>query len=286
MTIRYRTAAIDGLDIFYREAGDPSAPTLVLLHGFPTSSIAYQELIGALADEFHLIAPDYPGFGHSSAPDPGAFDYTFDRLADVVDRLLDSLGVLSYALYVHDYGAPVGFRLAVRHPERITGIVTQNGNAYEEGLTPFWEGFKALWTDPSEANREPLRVNYTPEATYWQYTHGVRDLSLVNPDKAALDQALLDRPGNQEIQLALFQDYGTNLGLYPQWQDYLRRHRPPVLAVWGRHDEIFGPEGALAFARDVPDAHIQLLDAGHFALETRGAQITALVRSFLHGLPD
>ncbi|MGW0482906.1 alpha/beta fold hydrolase [Nonomuraea sp. NPDC003214] len=285
MTIRYRTAVVDGLDVFYREAGDPSAPTLVLLHGFPTSSVAYHELIAELADEFHLIAPDYPGFGHSSAPAVDEFTYTFDHLTDVVDALLDSLGLRSYALYVHDYGAPVGFRLALRHPERIAGIVTQNGNAYEEGLTPFWEPFKKVWADPS-ADVAPLLGLLTPEATRWQYAHGVSDLSLVNPDKAALDQARLDRPGNHEIQLALFRDYGTNPGLYPLWQEYLREHRPPLLAVWGRNDEIFGPDGARAFARDLPDARIHLLDAGHFPLETRGRQIAGLVRDFLRTLSD
>lgn len=285
MTIRYRTVRIDGLDVFYREAGDPSAPTLVLLHGFPTSSIAYQELMGELRDEFHLIAPDYPGFGHSSAPAAGEFGYTFDRFADVVDRLLDTLGLRRYALYVHDYGAPVGFRLAVRHPERITGIVTQNGNAYEEGLTPFWDPFKKAWADP-QAGTAALRAYFTWEATQWQYTHGVPDTTLVNPDKALFDQALLDRPGNADIQLALFLDYGGNVALYPQWQEYLRTHRPPVLAVWGRNDEIFGPDGARAFAGDVPDARIHLLDAGHFPLETRLAQIAALTRDFLRGLSD
>lgn len=286
MTVRHRTAQVDGLDVFYREAGDPSAPTLVLLHGFPTSSAAYQELMAELADEFHLIAPDYPGFGHSSAPAADEWDYTFDHLADVVDHLLDTLGVTKYAIYVHDYGAPVGFRLAVRHPERVTGIVTQNGNAYEEGLTPFWEPLRKAWADPSEENTSALLGLFTAEATRWQYTHGVRDTTLVNPDKAALDQAVLDRPGSHAIQLALFLDYGVNPGRYPEWQEYLRTHQPPVLAVWGRHDEIFGPEGALAFARDAQDVRIQLLDAGHFALETRGHQIAALVRDFLRHLSD
>ena len=283
MTIRYRTVGIDGLDVFYREAGDPSAPTLVLLHGFPTSSIAYQELIGELRDEFHLIAPDYPGFGHSSAP--AAFSYTFDRLADVVDRLLDTLGLRRYALYVHDYGAPVGFRIAERHPERITGIITQNGNAYEDGLTPFWDPFKKAWADP-HADTTALRAYFTREATHWQYTHGVPDTTLVNPDKALVDQTLLDRPGNADIQLALFLDYGSNVALYPRWQEYLRTHRPPVLAVWGRNDEIFGPAGAHAFTRDVPDARIHLLDTGHFPLETRLTQTAALTRAFLHSLSD
>ncbi|WP_109530857.1 alpha/beta fold hydrolase [Nocardia aurea] len=284
MTIHYRTVVIDGLDVFYREAGDPSAPALVLLHGFPTSSIAYQELIADLADEFHLIAPDYPGFGHSSAPAADEWDYTFDRLADVVDRLVDSLGVRRYAVYVHDYGSPVGFRLAVRHPDRITGIITQNGNAYEDGLTPFWEVLRKAWADPSAQNVEPLRTLYTREATHWQYSHGVSDASLVNPDKEALDQALLDRPGNHDIQLALFLDYRTNVERYPVWHDYLRIHQPPVLAVWGRHDEIFGPEGALAFARDVKNAEVHLLDTGHFALETHLPEIASLVRRFLRGL--
>ncbi|MGI5268235.1 alpha/beta fold hydrolase [Nonomuraea sp. CA-218870] len=285
MAMRYRTVRVDGLDVFYREAGDPSAPTLVLLHGFPTSSIAYQELIGELSDEFHLIAPDYPGFGHSSAPAADDFGYTFDRLADVVDRTLDALGLRRYALYVHDYGAPIGFRLAERHPERITGIVTQNGNAYEEGLTPFWDPFRKLWADP-HADPSALRAFFTREATHWQYTHGVPDAALVNPDKELFDQALLDRPGNDAVQLALFLDYAANVALYPRWQQYLRTHRPPVLAVWGRNDEIFGPAGARAFAGDVPDARIHLLDAGHFPLETRLTQIAALTRDFLHSLSD
>ncbi|MEU8107172.1 alpha/beta hydrolase [Nonomuraea muscovyensis] len=284
MTITYRTARIDGLDVFYREAGDPSAPTLVLLHGFPTSSIVYQALIAELADEFHLIAPDYPGYGHSSAPSVQEWDYTFDHLADVVDRLLDTIGVTRYAVYVHDYGAPVGFRLAVRHPERITGIVTQNGNAYEEGLTPFWEPIKAYWAEPSEQNGDALRALLTREATHWQYTHGVPDTTLVNPDHEAFDQALLDRPGNQEIQLALFLDYGTNPPRYREWQDYLRSHQPPLLAAWGRNDEIFGPDGARAFARDLKDARIHLFDAGHFPLTTELASSAALIRDFLRSL--
>ncbi|NUR85224.1 MAG: alpha/beta hydrolase [Nonomuraea sp.] len=282
--MQYRTAQIDGLDVFYREAGDRSKPTLVLLHGFPTSSIAYQELIERLSDEYHLVAPDYPGFGHSSAPLD--WEYTFDRLADVVDGLLDSLGLTRYAIYVHDYGAPVGFRLAVRHPERITGIITQNGNAYEEGLTPFWDPFKELWREPTAERQAPLRAFFSAEAVRWQYTHGVKDAALVNPDKGALDFALLERPGMHEIQLALFADYGKNVGLYPLWQQYLRDHQPPVLAVWGRHDEIFGPDGAPAFLRDVPGARVQLIDAGHFALETRLDQIAGLVREFLRGLSD
>ncbi|MFI6499936.1 alpha/beta fold hydrolase [Nonomuraea typhae] len=284
--MRYRTAIVEGLNVFYREAGDPSAPTLVLLHGFPTSSIAYQELITELADEFHLIAPDYPGYGHSDAPAADQWEYTFDHLADIVDRLLETLGVDRYALYMHDYGAPVGFRLALRHPERVTGIVSQNGNAYDEGLTPFWEPIRAYWAEPSKENGDALRSSLTREGTHWQYTHGVPDASLVNPDKEAFDQALLDRPGNQEIQLALFLDYGTNPGHYPAWQEYLRTHQPPVLAVWGRNDQIFGPDGARAYARDVKDARVHLLDAGHFPLTTRLRQSAALIRDFLRSLSD
>ncbi|WP_214318850.1 alpha/beta fold hydrolase [Nonomuraea sediminis] len=284
MSIRHRTVEIDGVDVFYREAGDPSAPALVLLHGFPTSSIAYQGLIRELAGEFHLIAPDYPGFGHSAAPED--FTYTFDRLADVVDALLDRIGVTRYAIYVHDYGAPVGFRLALRHPERITGIVSQNGNAYEEGLTPFWDPIRKYWADPSKEHGDALRGLLTRQATHWQYTHGVPDAELVDPSLELHDQTLLDRPGNQEIQLALFLDYGTNPPQYPAWQEYLRTHRPPLLALWGRGDEIFGPDGARAYARDLPDARIQLLDAGHFPLTTRLEQSAALIRDFLRGLSD
>ena len=285
MNIAHRTATVDGLDIFYREAGDPTAPTLLLLHGFPTSSTAYKGLMRELGGEFHLIAPDYPGFGRSSAPKADEWEYTFDRIAEVVEELLDRLEVTRYALYVHDYGAPVGFRLALRHPERITGIVSQNGNAYDEGFTPFWDVIRAYWADRSEAKAAPLRGLLTPEATTWQYTHGVADPSLVDPDLAALDQALLDRPGNAEVQLALFADYGRNPALYPAWQAYLREHRPPVLAAWGRHDEIFGPDGAAAFTRDQPDARVHLLDAGHFPLTTHLAESAALITGFLRGLP-
>ncbi|MEU5878570.1 alpha/beta hydrolase [Spirillospora sp. NPDC047279] len=284
MTLRHRFARIDGLEVFYREAGTPSAPTLVLLHGFPTSSIAYRTLIEELADEFHLIAPDYPGFGLSSAP--ADFEYSFDRLADVVDALLDSLGLTRYAIYVHDYGAPVGFRLALRHPERITGIVTQNGNAYDEGLTPFWAPIRAYWADPSPANGDALRGMLTSEGTHWQYTHGVPDTSLVDPALEVHDQALLDRPGNQDIQMSLFLDYGTNPGLYASWQEYLRTHQPPLLAAWGRNDEIFGPDGARAFARDLKDAQIHLLDTGHFPLTTHLEESATLIRAFLRGLPE
>lgn len=287
MTQSHRTARIDGLDVFYREAGDPQAPTLVLLHGFPTSSVMYRTLIDELSDEFHLIAPDYPGFGHSSAPSPEEWEYTFDHVTDVVEALLESLAVRHYALFVHDYGAPVGFRLAERHPERITGIVSQNGNAYDEGLTPFWEPLRRWWAgEATETDAQALAGLTTREGTHWQYTHGVpeSDLPLVDPSLEALDQAFLDRQGNAEIQRALFADYGVNPGRYAGWQEYLRTQRPPVLAAWGRHDEIFGPDGARAFARDVENVQVELLDAGHFPLTTRLAESAGLVRRFLRGL--
>jgi len=283
----HRTAHIDGLDLFYREAGDPQAPSLVLLHGFPTSSLMYRTLIDELSDEFHLVAPDYPGFGHSSAPDPQDWDYTFDRLADVVDALLDTLAVHHYALFVHDYGAPVGFRLAERHPERVTGIVSQNGNAYDVGLTPFWDPLRRWWDGTATAADERALAGLTTrEGTHWQYTHGVPtdDLPLVDPGLETLDQALLDRPGIGDVQRALLADYGVNPDRYAGWQEYLRTHQPPVLAAWGRHDEIFGPDGARAFLRDVTDAQVHLLDAGHFPLTTRLAETAGLVRGFLRGL--
>ncbi|MEV0586648.1 alpha/beta hydrolase [Nonomuraea sp. NPDC050310] len=283
--MKHQTLDVDGLEIFYREAGDPSAPTLLLLHGFPTSSVAYRTLMEELAGEFHLIAPDYPGFGLSSAPPVEEWDYTFDHLADVVDALLDRLGVERFALYVHDYGAPVGFRLALRHPERVTGIITQNGNAYDEGLTPFWAPIKEYWAEPTPENGDALRGLFTREATHWQYTHGVPDVAHVDPALELHDQALLDRPGNQEVQLALFLDYGTNPPQYPAWQEYLRTHQLPVLAAWGEGDEIFGPDGARAFARDAKDAEIHLLDAGHFPLTTRLAESADLIRAFLRRLP-
>lgn len=284
MNIRHNTVTVDGLEIFYREAGDPAKPTLLLLHGFPTSSIAYRTLMEKLAGDFHLIAPDYPGFGHSSAPSVQEWSYTFDHLADIVEGLLARLGIERFAIFVHDYGAPVGFRLALRDPSSILGIVTQNGNAYDEGLTPFWDPIRAYWADPTQG--EPLRGLLTREATHWQYTHGVPDTVNVDPALELHDQALLDRPGNQEIQLALFADYGTNPPAYPEWQKYLREHRPRVLAVWGKGDEIFGPLGATAFKRDVPDAEVVLLDAGHFPLTTRLDQSAALIREFMNGLSD
>ncbi|MGW5780455.1 alpha/beta fold hydrolase [Streptomyces sp. NPDC003863] len=280
--LRARTVTVDGLDVFYREAGDPANPTLVLLHGFPSSSHMYRGLIAELADAYHLIAPDHIGFGASAAPAVEDFAYSFEKLTEITLGLLDRLGVERFALYIQDYGAPIGLRIASRHPERVTAIVSQSGNAYLEGFTPFWDVLFAHARDRA-ANEPAVRELLTAEATRWQYTHGVPAdrLDRIGPEAWTLDQAGLDRPGNKEIQLQLFWDYQFNLDGYPAFQEYFRTHRPPLLAAWGRGDEIFGPAGAEAFARDLPDAEIHLLDAGHFALETHGEEIAALVRDFL-----
>ncbi|MFB4316824.1 alpha/beta fold hydrolase [Actinomadura sp. 21ATH] len=282
MTIRHHTIEIQGLPVFYREAGDPSKPALVLLHGFPTSSAMFRDLLRDLADDFHLIAPDHIGFGRSAMPRLDEFDYGFERLTEITLALLDELRLDRFALYIHDYGAPIGLRIASRRPERVTAIVSQSGNAYTEGFTPFWDVLFAHAKDRA-ANEPAVRRLLEPAATEWQYTHGVPAdrLDRVSPDAWTLDQAYLDRPGNQEIQLQLFWDYQFNLDAYPAFQEYFRTHRPPLLAVWGRNDEIFGPDGARAFARDLPDAEIHLLDAGHFALDTHGPEIASLVRDFL-----
>ncbi|MFE3292962.1 alpha/beta fold hydrolase [Rhodococcus sp. NPDC059234] len=279
---RYRTESIDGQEVFYREAGDPANPTLVLLHGFPSSSHMYRNLIAELADDFHLVAPDHIGFGRSSMPTVDRFDYSFDRLAAVTEALLDRLGLQRFALYIQDYGAPIGLRIALDHPERITALITQSGNAYEEGFTPFWDVLFEHAKDRA-ANESRVRELLEPDATRWQYVHGVPAdrLDRIAPEAWLIDQAGLDRPGNKEIQLQLFWDYQFNLDRYPAFQEYLRTHRPPTLVTWGRGDEIFGPAGAKAFARDLPDAEIHLLDAGHFALETHTEEIAALVRDFL-----
>jgi pimeloyl-ACP methyl ester carboxylesterase len=281
MTLTYRTASVDGLKVFYREAGEVKAPTVLLLHGFPTSSHMYRDLIPALADNYHVVAPDLPGFGFTDAPDRAGFSYTFEHLTDVIERFTEILGLSHYAVFVFDYGAPVGFRLAVRHPERITALISQNGNAYAEGLSEGWNPIQAYWKDPSEQNRTALRVFLKPESTQWQYTHGVPNPERLSPDAWTLDAALLARPGNDEIQLDLFGDYQSNVALYPKFQEYLRTQRPPTLAVWGKHDPFFLPPGAEAFKRDNPDAEVHLLDAGHFALESRGPEIATIVRDFL-----
>ncbi|HZN69765.1 MAG TPA: alpha/beta hydrolase [Tepidisphaeraceae bacterium] len=280
--VSYRTVKVDGLDIFYREAGPSGAPVVLLLHGFPTSSHMFRNLIPLLADRYRVIAPDFPGFGQSSMPKVDEFEYSFENLSRVIDRFTEEVGARRYTLYVMDYGAPVGFRLAVRHPERVQGLIVQNGNAYEEGLREFWGPLRRLWSDPSEANRDALRkAILTLEATRWQYTHGVRDVSKVSPDNWVHDQYLLDRPGNQDIQLALFYDYRTNVPLYPQWQAYFRRHQPPTLIVWGKNDHIFPAQGAYPYRRDLKDVEFHLLDTGHFALEEEGGRVAHLIRQFL-----
>ena len=280
--VRYRTVEIDGLDIFYREAGSSDAPTILLLHGFPTSSHMFRNLMPALADKFHLIAPDYPGFGNSSMPKLDEFDYTFDRLAEVMGDFIDGLGIEKYTLYVMDYGAPVGFRLAVKHPERVEALIVQNGNAYDEGLRDFWKPIKAYWKDKTTENAEALRNSLlTLEATRWQYTNGVRDPETISPDNWLVDQYLLERPGNKDIQLQLFYDYGSNPPLYPKWQAYFREFQPPTFIVWGKNDYIFPAEGAIPYERDLKNVESHLLDTGHFALEEDGEVIAGLIRNFL-----
>ncbi|MGE2737740.1 alpha/beta fold hydrolase [Mycolicibacterium vaccae] len=280
--VRHRTATVDGWEVFYREAGDPANPTLVLLHGFPSSSHMYRYLLAELSDRFHLIAPDYLGFGNSAAPTVDEFAYSFDALADIVQGLLNQLGVARFAIYVQDYGAPIGWRLASREPAQVTALITQNGNAYEEGFTPFWD---VLWAHAKdrETHADAAREALQPKAIHWQYTHGVPAdrLDRIAPETWQLDQAGLDRPGNDAIQLQLFWDYQFNVQAYPTFQQYFRDHQPPALVVWGGNDEIFAPAGAEAFRRDLPDAQIHLLDAGHFALETHGAEIADLIRGFL-----
>jgi pimeloyl-ACP methyl ester carboxylesterase len=281
--MHYKTAKVMDLDIFYREAGPKDAPMLLLLHGFPTSSQMFRNLIPSLADKYHVVAPDYPGYGHSSMPSRDQFAYTFDNLAAVMDAFTENVGLTRYALYVQDYGAPIGYRLAVKHPERITAIIVQNGNAYDEGLdNEFWKPIKAYWKEPkSQQKRDAIRNLLTYEATKWQYMTGAKDPELVSPDGAAHDQFLLDRKGNDEIQLDLFLSYGSNPPLYPSWQAYFREHQPPMLIVWGKNDPIFPPAGAEPYKRDLKTLEYHLLDAGHFALETNGDEIAKLMRDFL-----
>jgi pimeloyl-ACP methyl ester carboxylesterase len=278
MMTTYRTADVDGLKVFYREAGRAGAPKLLLLHGFPTAGHMFRDLIPRLADRFHIVAPDLPGFGNSDMPS-GA--HTFDRIADVIDRFTEVVGFDRYAVYVFDYGAPTGFRLAVKHPDRITAIISQNGNAYEEGLSDGWNPIQAYWKDPSQPNRDALRTFLKPEATVWQYTHGVRDPTLVSPDGYSLDNFYLARPGMADLQLDLFGDYKSNVALYPTFQKYFRTHKPRFLAVWGKNDPFFLPPGAEAFKRDIPDADVRFFDTGHFALETHAAEIAEAIRGFL-----
>src|SRR5246500_1889496 len=276
--IRYRTVSVGDHELFYREAGKPEHPTLLLLHGFPTSSHMFRALLPLLADRFHLVAPDLPGFGNSEMP---GRDHTFDRIAAVIDRFTEVVGFDRFAVYVFDYGAPTGFRLAVRHPERITAIISQNGNAYEEGLSDGWNPIRAYWQDPSRKNREALRAFLAPETTIWQYTHGVPDPTMVSPDGYSLDNFYLTRPGAAEVQLDLFGDYKSNVALYPTFQRYFRTRKPPFLALWGKNDPFFLPPGAEAFKRDIPAAVVRFFDTGHFALETHAAEVAAAIRDFL-----
>ncbi len=277
----YRTASVNGLNIFYREAGPKDGPTVLLLHGFPTSSHMFRNLIPALADTYRVIAPDYPGYGQSDMPDRAKFAYTFDNYAEIVDGLLNQLNVKSYAMYVMDYGAPVGWRLALKHPDRVTGLIVQNGNAYAEGLKEFWDPIKLYWADGSDAHRKALSFLVTPATTKFQYTDGVADVTRISPDNWIHDQALLDRPGNADIQLDLMYDYRTNLPLYPFVQDYFRKYKPPTLIVWGKNDTIFPADGAYPYKRDLPDVEFHLLDTGHFAIEDKADEMVPLIRTFL-----
>jgi pimeloyl-ACP methyl ester carboxylesterase len=279
--ISYRTVEVDGVKVFYRESLNPGAPKLLLLHGFPTSSHMFRNLIPLLGDRFHIVAPDLPGFGRTDMPPRDKFAYTFDNIAQVIDRFTEVIGFDRFAVYIFDYGAPTGLRLALRHPERIAAIISQNGNAYEEGLSEGWNPIRAYWQEPSAANRKTLRTFLAPETTVWQYTHGVADTTRVSPDGYSLDNYYLTRPSADEVQLHLFGDYRTNVALYPKFQSYFREHKPPLLAVWGKNDPFFLPPGAEAFKRDIPSAEVRFLDTGHFALETHCDEIASAIRGFL-----
>lgn len=281
MKTKYRTIDVKGTKIFYREAGSPTAPTLLLLHGFPTSSHMFRNLMPLLAGQFHLVAPDFPGFGQSDMPDRKKYTYSFANIADTIGAFTEQLGLRKFAIYIFDYGAPTGLRMALKSPDRITAIVSQNGNAYEEGLSDGWNPIRAYWKDPSQANRDALRSFLKPEITTFQYTHGVPDPSLVSPDGRSLDDFYLARPGADEVQLDLFKDYASNVALYPKFQEYFRKHQPPLLAVWGRNDPFFLPAGAEAYKRDLPKAEVQFFDTGHFALETHCDEIAKAILAFL-----
>lgn len=281
VTIRYRRQVVGTCDMFYREAGPDNAPVILLLHGFPTSSHMFRDLIPALAERYRVIAPDMPGFGETRAPARGEFDYSFDTLAKMLGDFVQAIGITRYALYIFDYGAPVGLRLAIQNPDRVTAIVTQNGNAYEEGFSEEWGPWKAYWREPTPEHREATRASLTDEAIRFQHEHGAAGTELVSPDATLLDTFYMRRPEAEEIQLDLILSYRTNVALYPAFQNYLRTHRPPVLAVWGRNDAFFVPAGAEAYRRDNPEAEIHLLDAGHFALETHHQEIAALMLDFL-----
>jgi len=278
---RYQYVTVNGQKVFYREAGSKSAPAILLLHGFPTSSHMFRNLIPALADRYHVVAPDLPGFGFSDSPDRKQFRYTFEQLAKVIGGFTEAIGLGRFAIYVFDYGAPVGLRIALAHPERVSAIISQNGNAYEEGLSDGWNPIQKYWKDPNAENRAALREFLKPAATQWQYSHGVKDTALLAPESYELDSALLARAGNDEIQLDLFLDYASNVALYPKFQEYFRTRKPPVLAVWGKNDPFFLPPGAEAFKRDNPNAEVGFYDTGHFALETHFQEIATAIRDFL-----
>ena len=279
--VRYNTVRLNEQDIFYREAGSKASPTILLLHGFPTSSNMFRNLIPQLAKSFHVVAPDYPGFGASAAPDHKEFAYTFENLTNIIEQLVEKLELKSYSLYVFDYGAPVGYRLALRHPERVQSLLVQNGNAYDEGLLDFWDPIKKYWKDPSPANREGIRFLTEAKATRWQYENGVADKTLLDPTTWTLDQLGMDRPGNADIQLDLFLSYGSNVPLYPEFQAFFRKYQPPTLIVWGKNDSIFPPEGAAPYPRDLETVETHLLDTGHFAVETHGEEIATRIEEFL-----
>lgn len=281
MTVRFNTADVDGLKVFYRYAGDPSAPVVLLLHGFPSASHMFRDLIPELAGKYHVVAPDLPGFGMTEQPARNAFAYTFENITKVIGRFTDVLGLKRFAIYVFDYGAPVGFRLALANRDRVTAIVSQNGNTYLEGVSEAFAPIQTYWNEPTTANRDALRGLLSPQTTLFQYTHGVSDPALVSPDGRNLDDFYLARPGNDEIQLDLLGDYKTNVALYGDIQAYLRKKRPPVLAIWGKNDPFFVPAGAEAFKRDVPNAEVRFVDSGHFALETHAQEIGAAMRDFL-----
>lgn len=279
--VRYAKVNVDRLQVFYREAGDATKPALLMLHGFPSSSHMFRELIPLLSDRFHVVAPDLPGFGQSDMPSRQSFTYSFDNIAAVIDRFTEVVGLKRFAIYIFDYGAPIGLRIAVKHPGRIAAIISQNGNAYEDGLSEGWNPIQAYWKDPSEANRAALRPFLAPETTQWQYTHGVSNVSAISPDGYGLDNFYLTRPGADDVQLDLFGDYRSNVALYPKFQSYFHSHKPPLLAVWGKNDPFFLPAGAEAFKRDNPNAVVKFYDTGHFALETHVNEIAADIRSFL-----
>jgi pimeloyl-ACP methyl ester carboxylesterase len=277
----YKYATVGGRKIFYREAGSKDAPTIVLLHGFPTSSHMFRDLIPLLAGRFHLVAPDFPGFGQSDMPEREAYDYTFANIANTISGFIENIGAKKFAIYIFDYGSPVGLRVALQMPDRVSAIISQNGNAYEEGLSSGWDPIRAYWQDASQANRDALRMFLKPETTTFQYTHGVPDPSVVSPDGRSLDDFYLARPNADEVQLDLLKDYASNVALYPQFQEYFRKYQPPLLAVWGKNDPFFLPAGAEAFKRDIPKAQVHFYDTGHFALETHAAEIAAMIRDFL-----